>query len=392
MSLADAISRRDFSRAAAALLVTPALSGSLRPNRDDDTHPANATAWPGYERAMVIDFLASPGPFNTPAQVDALTPEMVRNAAASGITAVNLTVGGRTPEEVFRSIARWERDLVRHPDTLMRIGSVDDLRAAKAGRKLGLIYGFQDGVGIGEDLTRVALYHAFGLRIVQLTYNVRNLFGDGCLQPENGGLTPLGRQLVEALNAAGIIVDLAHCGQRTTADAIEHSRRPVAISHSGCRAVADRPRSKLDADLKKMADKGGVLGIYLMPFLTMQGQPTADDVVRHIEHAINVCGEDHVGVGSDLSITPHVVDDAYMRTHRTFVDRRIRDGIAAPGEDPEVPMFVTDLNTPRRMELIADKLLARRHSEARVEKIIGGNFVRLMTEVWGQGAPPSRTR
>ncbi len=131
-----------------------------------------------------------------------------------------------------------------------------------------------------------------------------------------------------------------------------------------------------------MADKGEELGIYLMPFLTMSGQPTSDDVVKHIEHAINVCGEDHVGIGSDLSITPHVVDDEYMRIHRTFVEGRISRGIAAPGEDPNVPMFVTDLNSPRRMELIADKLLARKHSEGRVEKIIGQNFVRLMRETW----------
>ncbi len=360
------------------MVVAPVLGSKLPalltgPERPD---------WPRYGDAMVIDFLASPGPFNTPINVDALTPDMVRNAQSSGITAVNLTIGGRTPEDVFASMARWERDLGRHPTVLMKIKTVADLQVAKQQKKLGLIYGFQDGVGIGEDLDRVALYHAFGLRIVQLTYNVRNMFGDGCLQPENGGLTPLGRQLVERLNAQGITVDLAHCGMRTTMDAIEHSAKPVAISHSGCRAVADRPRSKPDDILKRMADKGGVLGIYLMPFLTMSGQPKADDVVKHIEHAVNVCGEDHVGIGSDLSITPHVVDTEYMRVHRTFVEGRIKAGIAAPGEDPSVPMFVTDLNTPRRMELIADKLLARRFSEARVEKIIGQNFVRLMRETW----------
>lgn len=335
---------------------------------------------------MVIDFLASPGPFNTPVNVEALTPEMLRNAQASGITAVNLTIGGGTPQAVFESMARWERDIERHPDVLMKIRTTADLQTAKQQKRLGLIYGFQDGVGIDTDLTRVALYHAFGLRIVQLTYNVRNMFGDGCLQPENGGLTPLGRQLVEALNAKGIIVDLAHCGQRTTAEAIEHSSRPVSISHSGCRAIADRPRSKLDADLKRMADKGGVIGIYLMPFLTMSGQPGSDDLIRHVEHAINVCGEDHVGIGSDLSITPHVVDAEYMRVHRTFVDGRIKAGIAAPGEDPAVPMFVSDLNTPRRMERIAELLLARGHSEARVEKIIGQNFVRLMHDTWASRA------
>jgi membrane dipeptidase len=380
MSADDQITRRSFSKAAAAIALTPSLATRLAAAQPQ--HAGAAVAWPGYNRSMVIDFLASPGPFNTPVQVDALTPEMIRNVQASGITAVNLTIGGRTPEAVFTAMAKWERDLDRHPDVLMKIRTVADLAIAKRQKKLGLIYGFQDGVAIDTDLSRISMYHAYGLRIVQLTYNVRNIFGDGCLQRENGGLTPLGRELVERLNADGVLVDLGHCGQRTTAEAIEHSRKPVAISHSACRAVADRPRSKLDVDLKKMSDRGGVVGIYLMPFLTMQGQPSSEDVIRHIEHAVNVCGEDHVGIGSDLSITPHVVDDRYLEIHRTFVEGRLRDGVAAPGEDPAVPMFVSDLNTPRRLERIAEKLAARGHGSARVGKIIGGNFVRLMTETW----------
>jgi membrane dipeptidase len=381
MSTSEPLSRREFTKVAAGMIVLPSVASRVL---ESVTGTAGTPhAWPRYEQAMVVDFLASPGPFNTPVDVEALTPAMVSNARASGITAVNLTIGGSNPEQVFQSTARWERDLERHPDALMKVRTTADLSTARQQRKLGLIYGFQDGVAIDAELSRVALYHAFGLRIVQLTYNVRNMFGDGCLQPENGGLTPLGRQLVEALNATGITVDLAHCGMQTTADAIEHSSRPVAISHSGCRAVADRPRSKPDNILKRMADKGGVVGIYLMPFLTMGGQPTSDDLVRHIEHAINVCGEEHVGIGSDLSITPHVVDAEYMNIHRTFVEGRIKAGIAAPGEDAAVPMFVTDLNTPRRMEQIADKLLARKHPESRVEKVIGQNFVRLMRETWG---------
>lgn len=373
------LTRREFSKMSAGLIAGPALASRFFESVEAKNQPIT---WPRYQQATVVDFLASPGPFNTPVNVEALTPEMVANARASGITAVNLTIGGGNAEAVFRSMARWERDLERHRNVLMKVGTLDDLAAAKRQQKLGLIYGFQDGVAIDTDLSRVALYHAFGLRIVQLTYNVRNMFGDGCLQPENGGLTALGRQLVETLNAQGVTVDLSHCGMRTTADAIEHSSKPVAISHSGCRSVADRPRSKPDDILKRMADKGGVIGIYLMPFLSMSGQPNSDDLMRHIEHAIKVCGEDHVGIGSDLSITPHVVDAEYMRVHRTFVEGRIKAGIAAPGEDPAVPMFVTDLNSPRRMELIADKLIARGHPSSRVEKIIGQNFVRLMRDTW----------
>lgn len=379
------ISRRKFAVGATAAFFAAPLA-RMGPHLEHAVplpDAANGVRWPGYGNAIVLDFLASPGPFNTPIKFDALSPEMLRNAAASGITAVNLTIGGKNPEEVFREMSKWERDLRDHPDVLVSVRTVTELHAAKKARKFGIIYGFQDTVQIGDDLSRVALYHAFGVRIIQLTYNVRNLVGDGCLQPENGGLTAFGRDLVAELNAKRIIVDTGHTGIRSTDEAIEASKVPIAISHSACRAIADRPRSKPDATLKKMADKGGVVGIYLMPFLTMGPAPTSDDLIKHIEHAVNVCGEEHVGIGSDLSVTPHVVDAEYMRVHRTFVEGRLKQGIAAPGEDPEVPMFVTDLNSPRRMELIADKLLARKHSTARVEKIIGKNFERLCREVWG---------
>jgi membrane dipeptidase len=379
----DPLSRRDFGRAAAGLVLAPELASRLAATTVTPTATREAAAWSRYDKAMVLDFLASPGPFNTSQQVDELTAEMVENAVKSGITAVNLTIGGNDVEGVFKSIARWERDIERHPDVLMNVRTVADLETAKKTKRLGLIYGFQNPAAIGEDLSRVDLFKAFGLRIVQLTYNTRNLYGDGCLQPENGGLTPLGRNLVAELNDKKLIVDLGHVGQQTTADAIQASRVPVAISHSGCRAVADRPRSKRDEELKAMADKGGVVGIYLMPFLSMNGAATGDDVIKHLEHAINVCGEDHVGIGSDLSITPHKVDDAYRQAHKVFIEQRIQRGVAAPGEDPNVFMFVDDLNTPRRLEQIAERLLARKHSAARVEKIVGANWVRLCREIWG---------
>jgi membrane dipeptidase len=244
---------------------------------------------------------------------------------------------------------------------------------------------------IGSDLDRLDLFAKFGVRIVQLTYNGRELLGDGCLERANAGLSRLGVQAVERLNALRTLIDLSHCGQRTTAEAIVHSKAPVAITHSGCHALADRPRNKRDDELRLMADRGGVLGIYLMPFLVMGAQPTADDVLRHIEHAVRVCGEDHVGIGSDGSITPLEVTDQYRLTWHDFVAERIRLGIAAPGEDPNVFPFVPDFNSPRKLEQIAQRLSAAGHRSARIEKIIGGNWMRLLSEVWGEGASAAST-
>ncbi|MEQ8304262.1 MAG: membrane dipeptidase [Cyclobacteriaceae bacterium] len=381
------MTRRNFARLAAALSVTPYVGTATA-----EAHPLfqplspKPETWPGYGKATVVDFLASPGPFNTSEPFTTLSPEMVKNAVASGITAVNLTIGGsggNQVEDFFRTIAMWEREMQMHPEALMQIQTVDDLRIAKETKRLGIIYGFQDCTIIGTDLSRVQLFRSFGVQIMQLTYNGRNQFADGCLVPNDQGLNPFGHDLVAELNQQKVIVDLSHCSTKTTNDGIKASKAPVAISHSGCKAVADLPRSKRDEELKLMADKGGVIGIYLMPFLVRGRAPSDEDVMQHIEHAVKICGEDHVGIGSDLSISPHNVTDAYKKSHAAFVSERKAKGIAAPGEDENIYMFVPELNYPNRMERIADKLLSRGHKEARVEKIVGGNFVRLMKEVWG---------
>ena len=346
---------------------------------------ARKITWPEYGDLIVVDFLASPGPFNSEEPWDDLSAEMLNSVKESGITAINLTVSaGADLEQCFREIAKWEKLIDRHSGLLVKIKTVQDITQAKKENKLGIIYGFQNAAMFGTDLTRVEMFRSLGVGVVQLTYNRRNLVGDGCLEPDNAGLSKLGFELVEELDAQNVIVDLSHCSQKTTADGIAASKNPVTISHSGCKAIYNNPRSKDDAELKAMADKGGVLGVYLVPFLVKEGTPpTANDVIKHIEHAINVCGEDHVGIGSDLSINPHNITDEYKQIHRDFILMRRKAGIAAPGEDPDVYFYVEELNSPKRMEMVADLLLANGHSSERVEKIIGGNFMRLMKDVWG---------
>jgi len=373
--------RRDFAKLAGIAAVAPQTV--LRAHTSRATEAAGGGAvWPGYERAIAIDCLASPGPFNTPdATANPLTPEMVANAKASGITAVNLTVSENTFADTFRQMAYWENELQAHPDVLMKVFSLADIRRAKETRRLGLIYGFQNATMLEGDATNLDAFQRFGVRIIQLTYNDRNILGDGCLEPANAGLSRYGRDVVARMNELRMVVDLSHCGLQTTSDGIAASTRPVAITHSGCRSVFDHPRSKTDDILRALANKGGVIGIYMMPFINAQGQPMAADLIKQIEYAVNACGEDHVGIGSDLSITPHVVNAEYEARHRKFVEGRKQRGIAAPREEDF--MFVKDLNTPRRLEQIADQLLARKHSAARVEKIIGGNWMRLFGDVWG---------
>ncbi len=385
----DPISRREFSRQAVATLVAADTSLSLASAvRKDDLPRSNTPAWPGYDDAIVIDCLANITHFNTTDQYEhPLSPEMVENCRTSGITAVNATcsasgVGAASFVGTVSNIAYYEREFMAHPDAFIKIRNVADLQEAKRSRRVGVILGFQDTTMFDADVSRVNLFHNLGVRIVQLTYNVRNLSGDGCLEPANSGLSTFGRRVIERLNDVGVLVDLGHVGRQTSADAIKASRKPVAATHTGCAALNDVPRNKPDALLKAIADSGGVVGIYLMPFLRAGAQPGADDVIRHVSHAIDVCGEDHVGIGSDLSITPLTLTPEFRARHTDFVRRRRRAGIMAPGEDESVYNFVPDFNTPRRMEQIADALAKAGHGSARIAKVIGGNWYRLLGEVW----------
>ena len=220
------------------------------------------------------------------------------------------------------------------------------------------------------------------MRVFQLTYNLRNLVGDGCLESGNAGLSEFGRKLIERLNERKALVDLSHAGERTTMEAIEASKVPIAISHTGCAALATNPRNATDRELRKLADRGGYVGIYLMAYLCSEGQPMADDLIRHLEHAINICGEDHVGIGTDGAISPIAVTPAFKKEYADVINERRRRGISAPGEDPNVYMFLPDLNSADRFFLVGNLLSKRGHSDARIEKVLGGNFARLVNEVW----------
>ena len=378
------LTRRRFMAGIALLASTP-----LWPSMRQALAASAATPgrWLGYAEAIVIDALGGPGEYNAE-PLAPLSAKALDDVRASGLTAVNLTVSGvgsyaRDADETIRNIAYWNAQIAAHPEHLLQVRSAADLAMAKQSGRLGLVYGFQDATPLGEDPDRVALYDDLGVRVFQLTYNRRNLIGDGCLEPGNAGLSALGRTLVERLNERHLLIDLSHAGERTTREAIARSAKPVAISHTGCAALAALPRNKTDIELRELADKGGVVGIYLMPFLRTQGQPTAEDLVAHIEHALQVCGEDHVGIGSDGTISPIDFNDAFRRKHAADVaDRRSR-GISAPGEDADVYTFLPDLNTADRLATLAALLARRGHSDARIGKIIGGNFARLFRETWG---------
>jgi membrane dipeptidase len=378
------------------LLLLSALSG-LGLARDRDGSPPgepreDAPAAAGlYGLAIVFDACGSPGDSESDAEKGVpLSARAVSDAKSSGVTAVNVTVGpvGNRPEAaafegIVRDIAYWERETETHPGVFQKVKTTRDLRAAKEGGRLGLSYALQDGVAFEGDLSRLETLHALGVRIIQPTYNLRNLLGDGCLEPADAGLSKLGHEAVGRMNDLRTVIDLSHCGRRTTREALAASARPLAFTHTGCAALADHPRNKSDEELRALAESGGVAGIYFMPYLRTSGQPMAADVVRHLEHAVDVAGEDHVGIGTDGTISAVELTPKYLDEFRKELAARRKAGIGAPGEVQDVYTFVPDLNTPRRLETLTGLLLARGHSTARVEKILGGNFARLLRDVWG---------
>ena len=342
-------------------LIINALGGLDDPNRDDADVGSNSTR---------------------------IEERVLRDAHASGLTAVNVTLGyvsgEKDPfESSVRDVAKMDARIRANSRDLIKVYQAADMLRAHAESRIGIIYGFQNGAMLGSDASRVDLFADLGVRVIQLTYNPANQIGDGSVAPGNRGLTPFGRQVIERLNANRVMVDLSHSGQTTCLEAARLSMQPVSINHTGCRALNDLPRNKSDEELRLVASRGGFIGIYFMPFLSPSGHATAGDVVAHIDHAVQVCGEDHVGIGTDGSVT--AIDDleAYRATLAREVASRRAAGVSAAGERPDTFPFVVDLRGVGQFDELAARLALRGYSASRIEKILGRNFLRFATDVWG---------
>lgn len=341
-----------------------------------------------HDRPSYIDGLGFPGGISM-AEGKPLLDQEIRDIQQSGLLATHMTVGSvgsmsplQAFEAIVREIALRDADIARHPQVLSAVRAAKDISLAASRGTTGMIYGLQDGVSFEDDLGRLDALQHIGVRIIQPTYNRRNLLGDGCMEPADAGLSRTGREAIERIQSLGILVDLSHCGRQTTADAIAVASQPISFTHTGCDALVSHPRHRSDAEIRAIADTGGVTGIFVMPYLSKGKQPAAADVVRHLEHAVNVAGEDHVSVGTDGAISPAVITESFKENFRKITRMRKEAGIAAPYETEEGYLFASDLNVPHRFALLADRLAERGHSSARIEKILGGNLLRLFTDVW----------
>ncbi len=370
------LDRRTMLAAGAALAAAPGLA----------VPRAARASW--YDQAIIIDALGGTGdPFMSD-DVTRMSDRGWAETVATGVTVVRDTVmpvGNVTdPWGDYQMDIAAKHDLIAaNPDRLLLVRMAADILKAKRERKFGVVIGTQDTSMVGPDLDRLAQMKKDGVMTVQLTYNLRNLSGDGAVEPANAGLSKLGRATIERIEAEKLLLDLAHGGPKTMTEAAAHAKRPLVISHTGARALTDHVRNTEDATIKAVADKGGVVGVYFMPFLTLDGRPKGSDLIAHIEHVAKVAGEEHVGIGSDNGVLPMIFDAEAKRKEDEYQASRIKAGIAAPGEAVGVYPMVADYNSIDRYRRLANDLAKRRWSQARLEKLFGGNFLRVYKDAWG---------
>ena len=231
----------------------------------------------------------------------------VTDLRAGGIDALNITICHFEADfpQACSEIARWHGIVARPNSPWLLVETAADIDRAKAEGKVGIIMGLQNIRPVADELDRFYFLRRLGLRVMQLTYNFRNAFGDGCLETEEAGLTILGRDAVRIMNELGIAIDLSHVGQRTMLGAIEASSQPVLVTHANARALANLERNKTDDIIKAVAEKGGVIGASIYgPMCWDQNparKPTIDDYIRHLEYIVNIAGFDHIAFGTDLA-------------------------------------------------------------------------------------------
>jgi membrane dipeptidase len=364
------MNRREFIATSGALAGASLLGNVPLPKRGQAALSA-ADVNALFDRALVVDALSADEEWQDPEPIFAAYK-------AAGLAAIHTSLSNRNFTVARNDLTAWQRRIDQFPDRLMKITGGADIAAAKKSGRVGVLLGFQNATIVESDIRNLDALHAAGTRCIQLTYNSRNLLGDGCTERTNAGLSDFGVAVVERMNQLGIVVDLSHCGEATSSDGILVSKRPPAFTHTMCKTIYDHVRAKPDALLKAMANKGGVTGIATLGYFIGPTPATSlDDYLRHVDHAVKVAGIDHVGLASDYSIRGieaiHTRESWYVPRLTSF----------KPVYRVRWPPWIKELDPPERFRNIAQGLARRGYKSTDIEKLLGGNWVRYFTEVLG---------
>jgi membrane dipeptidase len=335
---------------------------------------------------------------SSPFAIDTLTEAPpttdLRRVFAAGMTGavVDLVIYPRTEANASAELNKWAAAAVA-PDVAFRIvRQPSDFQAAKDARQFAVVLNCQDAAileAVGDTETdrfnTLKTFYDLGLRVLQLTYNDRNKIGGGYWEDTQVPLSLYGRRLVAEMNRLGMVIDVSHCGEMTTLDAIKTSSRPMAVTHAACRALFDNARNKSDTVLRALADRGGYFGVYNMTlWMTAQPVSSVSTICDHIDHAVKVGGVDLVGFGSDHPPLGEPKSNAEYwvnsMTQWTKANRALGRDVGLP---PNGHVYAADLNGPDRLVRIADELGRRRYRSADIDKIPGLNFIRVFNGACG---------
>jgi len=296
----------------------------------------------------------------------------------SGINVFHIAVGLGGPNAYTSTIdfvGLWNSFLAGQDQQLMRIDSPGDLDRVKASGKVGIIIGLQNSEHFRTP-NDVDAFYALGQRVSQLTYNSRNLIGDGSTERTDTGLSDFGVAIVARMNKVGMAVDVSHCGERTSIDACAVSKAPVLITHSNARALnPQHPRTKSDEAIRAMAKSGGVMGITGVRMFVKADEPTTiEHLLDHYDHVAKLIGPEHLGVGSDIDLDGY--DDMPAEENR-----RLRAGYKGSyGFRDKID--IEGVDHPRRMYDLTEGLIRRKYSDEQIRGILGGNFRRVLKQIW----------
>ena len=335
------------------------------------------------ERALVIDML-SPLTLNFPlmgkwnANPELFSAADFERFRSSGINIFHTAVGTGGPDaydSTYQFIANWNGFLAGNDRSFMRIDSVADFGAVKGSGKIGIMLGVQNS----EHFRRpgdVNTFYAMGQRVSQLTYNSRNMIGNGSTERRDEGLSDFGVSIVDRMNTVGMAVDVSHCGDQTSLDAFEASKKPVLVTHSNARALnPGHPRCKPDSVIKAVGKAGSVMGITGVRNFVKGAEPTTiEDLLNHFDYVAKMIGVDHVGVGSDIDLDGYddMPPEDYKRLKASYKSNyAFRDKID-----------IDEVAHPKRMYDLTDGLIRRKYTDDQILGILGGNFRRVLSEIW----------
>lgn len=378
--------RRQFiHRTVKAIAVPTILSGSF-PLFSWSNATYSTRAIDLMKRATVIDML-SPLTLNFPlmekwvANPELFTAADFERFRSSGIHIFHIAIGVGGPnafQDCYDFIAQWNSFLAGNDQYFMRIDSVGDLDKVKSSGKIGIMLGIQDSEHFRSPKD-VETFYAQGQRVSQLTYNARNMIGNGSTERRDEGLSDFGVSIVEKMNAVGMAVDVSHCGDRTSLDAFEVSKKPVLVTHSNARALnPGHPRCKPDDVIRKVGQTGSVMGITGVRMFVKNSEPTTlDDLLNHFDYVARMIGVEHVGVGSDIDLDGY--DDMPPE-----INKQLRAGYKGSYGFRE-KIDIEGVDHPKRMFDLAEGLIKRKYTDDQILGVLGGNFKRVLTEVWKVG-------